>query len=1189
MPKGQGHITIRRRPKDGTSAVRLDLTNQNASILYDGEGTNISGTITSEAKLYEGADEVTTGRAFSISERSGCNESQATIDSATGVVTVTNISTSGYLIVQVTYKEVTYAAKLVLTKIVGNVKYDLVVTPNAIAYNSTTGEKSAETIVAQVFRTSATSDGKSTREAAARIQGGYMKVGSTIVNYWNKSGYEIPVDFSKAEYTVAIYVGSVEQDSETIPINRVKNGDGSIRLDLTNQNDSILYDAEGNKLSEDITSQAIVYDGASDVDADKVTWEMPSGQMVGTTTDDAKINDAGEVTISKISTSGHVVIRATYGGVTLSTQLNFTKIVGTTKYDLVVTPNAIAYNSTTGEKSAETITVKIYKTTANGSGGVTTTQVDALPSKVKLYADDADVSSLFNSVYEHTVDPDRSDHVFIVKVDSMEHDSETVPINKTKNGTEGNGISETIVEYGASAYQTTQPTSWSKTKPTLYQGYWLWTRTTIKYTDTSKADTVSYSVTYISKDGVSISIDTPSRTFIYNSDGTLLNGSFITNIRLYDGSMEINPTAVTWSAEADDTSTTGKPTYRLSYRGVLTVEDVKHDGYITISATYDDVVYTIKFIYTREVREATYDLSVNPMSVTYKKGLTPESVTVIVQKTIEGAGGAKQTTNVSSLPSGYTLRVNGTAVTYPGTSGYSFMPKTSLAKNIVNLIYDGSEYRRVEVTVTQVEDGEKGADGKGIYSQTEYYAVGTATAVGTNWYEGTPPAFTSEYKYLWKYTVTTYTDGTSDETTPCIVGAVGSEGLTVRQSTWTVGTEYHNDNNPFYRDENGVGYLDVVTKTDMIIYSSANPPDAWECQLTHKAANSADPSTNPPQYPLPASQTNNKAWVAFNSSRPIITSLILANKIVAGMIDVEDLAADSAFITNLTAKHLQTATLNPSSKVIAINKDDLGYIQVYEGLAERVRISGQAVDDVSDLITETTYTSSTTRRSITIAKDSTPPAAYRDITVYTSSQFAFDGAAFSIKDTTLNVTLPLLNTTEQSLPDWGAVEARVELYNTSSSSVLATFSAVSKDVTRTTAGYTASMKIVAGNGYAPYPPPISTIKHYLKLILRIRPNYSITAVKTGYINSYTLKGAFIANAKMMYIGNNGFCTMWGVNNYVSVTADNDVQIRNGSVGMNVQKNNLQLIMDNLKYNLSIDTAKDTDGSTINVLKLTQTS
>ena len=461
------------------------------------------------------------------------------------------------------------------------------------------------------------------------------------------------------------------------------------------------------------------------------------------------------------------------------------------------------------------------------------------------------------------------------------------------------------------------------------------------------------------KNAVILIPDISSYEFKYNSLGALLNDAVSTNVRLYDGDTEVLPGSVVWDISEYSGCTSSQA---IIASGELTISGVNASGYVVVQTTYNGNQYTAKFSFTRSVEYPTYDLSVNPAAVVYKSGETPASVNVKVNMTIKVAGGKTETSAISSLPDGYYLAVNGSTVTYPGTSGYTFTPNTSLAKNIVNLIYDGSEYRRVEVTVTQVEDGEKGADGKdgtdgkdgkGIYSQTEYYAVGTATAVGTNWQEGTPPAFTSEYKYLWKYTVTTYTDGTSDKTTPCIVGAVGSEGLTVRQSTWTVGTEYHNDNNPFYRDENGVGYLDVVTKTDMIIYSSANPPDAWECQKTHKAANSIDESTNPPQYPLPASQSDNAAWVAFSTSRPIITSLILANKIAAGMIDVEDLAANTAFINNLVARKLIAGVVDSAGKItgerVEITPDNKS-VDIYDASGDRVQtVEGNSYTSLSKL------------------------------------------------------------------------------------------------------------------------------------------------------------------------------------------------------------------------------------------------
>ena len=63
---------------------------------------------------------------------------------------------------------------------------------------------------------------------------------------------------------------------------------------------------------------------------------------------------------------------------------------------------------------------------------------------------------------------------------------------KGDKGNDGVGIDSTTVTYGVSDSSSTQPTSWQATIPTVADGKYLWTRTVIDYTDTAKADTVSY-------------------------------------------------------------------------------------------------------------------------------------------------------------------------------------------------------------------------------------------------------------------------------------------------------------------------------------------------------------------------------------------------------------------------------------------------------------------------------------------------------------------------------------------------------------------------------------------------------------------------------------------------------------------------------------------------------------------------
>lgn len=70
-----------------------------------------------------------------------------------------------------------------------------------------------------------------------------------------------------------------------------------------------------------------------------------------------------------------------------------------------------------------------------------------------------------------------------------------------KNGVDGKGIKSTTITYQAGTSGTTKPTgTWSTSIPTVSQGQYLWSKTTITYTDNS-TPTDSYSVAYIPKNG----------------------------------------------------------------------------------------------------------------------------------------------------------------------------------------------------------------------------------------------------------------------------------------------------------------------------------------------------------------------------------------------------------------------------------------------------------------------------------------------------------------------------------------------------------------------------------------------------------------------------------------------------------------------------------------------------------------
>lgn len=66
-------------------------------------------------------------------------------------------------------------------------------------------------------------------------------------------------------------------------------------------------------------------------------------------------------------------------------------------------------------------------------------------------------------------------------------------------GKDGVGLKSTVVTYGISASETTQPSGWSAQVPTLTKGNYLWTKTIWTYTDNTTE--TGYQKTYIAKDG----------------------------------------------------------------------------------------------------------------------------------------------------------------------------------------------------------------------------------------------------------------------------------------------------------------------------------------------------------------------------------------------------------------------------------------------------------------------------------------------------------------------------------------------------------------------------------------------------------------------------------------------------------------------------------------------------------------
>ena len=142
---------------------------------------------------------------------------------------------------------------------------------------------------------------------------------------------------------------------------------------------------------------------------------------------------------------------------------------------------------------------------------------------------------------------------------------------KGDKGETGNGIANTVITYGLSTSETTEPATWSSNMPVLVKGMYLWTRTVQIYTNGKS--TTSYQKGYIAKDGAQGLPGTPGKdaqtqyTHIAYADNATGGGFSLTdNTKDYWGMYQDftaansnDPTKYKWSKWRGDQGLPGKP------------------------------------------------------------------------------------------------------------------------------------------------------------------------------------------------------------------------------------------------------------------------------------------------------------------------------------------------------------------------------------------------------------------------------------------------------------------------------------------------------------------------------------------------------------------------------------------------------------------------------------------------------
>ena len=208
--------------------------------------------------------------------------------------------------------------------------------------------------------------------------------------------------------------------------------DSPIRVDLDNENDTMLYSSSKGLVSGHVVSNAHLYDGSRDMTG-YATWSIAS--YLGCT---CSIEN-NTITVTDMSAmSGKVVVEASYNGSSYQAILTLKKIIDGDKYELIINPAAISYNKTTDTPSTTTVTVETWRTTADG-----VREKYAPPQGYSIYLLDSGNNSLIgsSSAYSFTQSIDNSAirGDIIVKIaqgqNSSEHlDLETIPICKVDDG-----------------------------------------------------------------------------------------------------------------------------------------------------------------------------------------------------------------------------------------------------------------------------------------------------------------------------------------------------------------------------------------------------------------------------------------------------------------------------------------------------------------------------------------------------------------------------------------------------------------------------------------------------------------------------------------------------------------------------------------------------------------------------------
>lgn len=409
-------------------------------------------------------------------------------------------------------------------------------------------------------------------------------------------------------------------------------------------------------------------------------------------------------------------------------------------------------------------------------------------------------------------------------ISPSEWSSITELVSDGKNGTDGKdgeagiGIKTTTIEYAVSDNGVQFPQSgWQEDIPEVAQGKFLWTRTTIEYTNNTSS--VSYSVSKNGVNGVDgnpgadgVGIKQTTISYVVSDSGTDIpqTGWKDTIDATGSGQYLWTRTVIEYT---DDTSSTS---YSVSRNGTNGIDgkdgtDGRNSAVVYLykraeSATIDwtnDLIYNFDTKSITNVPKGWYEEIPSGTAPIFVTAATASSNTnndsipssewatpvILAQNGQNGQDGTDGTDGVSiTAVINYYLATNLSANVTRQTEGWTtdiqtISPEKPYLWNYEEVKYSNtlSTYTDPCIIGTYGIQGEQGSAGVGITSIVEYYALSTTTTRPTTGWSTNLPSMDATNRYLWNYSVITYTNGdTSGSVTDAlIIGVYGDSVLSV--------------------------------------------------------------------------------------------------------------------------------------------------------------------------------------------------------------------------------------------------------------------------------------------------------------------------------------------------------------------------------------------------------------------------